>query len=392
MRAKSPSPEALARANHRLDGLLGEAREALRALELARATEIYDLVEIMGEAVGETRLLAEGAQGIGMVHLLRGELLDAERAFVRARPWMHDPLQIDELDSRLAFTRYERGELDEADRTFATQAQPSVGVRRHRLLGYRGNVARARGEYADALAHYHAASAALAELGERTYRVTFEMDASVVHLLQGDALAALRRLEQLEQQGPPVPLLRVLIGHYRELARAGLGMPERDVPSTSLPLEWPLARIREIARGSADAALAELTGNGPISSHVSLSLQIVQRQRGVLVRAAGRTLIVAADGSFFGLGALRKSLLQQSPAARLLLALTRARQRRPGVFLEGARLVEQVWPNEPLLPSAAKNRLHVTLAALRKAGLREVLESAAGGYRIARDVEVAVVA
>lgn len=75
---------------------------------------------------------------------------------------------------------------------------------------------------------------------------------------------------------------------------------------------------------------------------------------------------------------------------RILGALARARAESPGRGLTAAELVEAGWPGERILPAAAKNRLRVAVAWLRKHALGDAIVSVGDGYALdARIVEVA---
>jgi hypothetical protein len=49
-------------------------------------------------------------------------------------------------------------------------------------------------------------------------------------------------------------------------------------------------------------------------------------------------------------------------------------------------LVHAVWPNERILPAAAKNRLQVTLHHLRSLGLRDLILRRDGGWLLCPQV------
>lgn len=71
---------------------------------------------------------------------------------------------------------------------------------------------------------------------------------------------------------------------------------------------------------------------------------------------------------------------------RLLVALARARAAAPGQPLGTRALITAGWPDERILPRAARNRLHVALHRLRRLGLTSVLRCASGGWLVASDV------
>ncbi len=70
----------------------------------------------------------------------------------------------------------------------------------------------------------------------------------------------------------------------------------------------------------------------------------------------------------------------------MVLATKRADE--PSEITSPEALIAAVWPGEHIAPNAAKNRLHVALSALRKAGLAEIIQRVDGGYRL--DPEIAI--
>jgi len=54
----------------------------------------------------------------------------------------------------------------------------------------------------------------------------------------------------------------------------------------------------------------------------------------------------------------------------------------PGSAVDAAALVAAAWPQEKLRPKSAARRLQVALSTLRQMGLRDVVESSGGGYRL----------
>ena len=76
--------------------------------------------------------------------------------------------------------------------------------------------------------------------------------------------------------------------------------------------------------------------------------------------------------------------------AKLLARLVRARLEAPGVYVSRAVLVAHVWEGERLARPIADNRLAVSIASLRKFGLRGLIEASGGGLRIRPDVHIEV--
>src|SRR5262249_6021671 len=70
------------------------------------------------------------------------------------------------------------------------------------------------------------------------------------------------------------------------------------------------------------------------------------------------------------------------PISNLLGALVRGRIERPGAPLSLGELFAAGWPGERATPTAAKNRVHVALSALRNLGVRKALLMRDGGHLI----------
>jgi len=75
---------------------------------------------------------------------------------------------------------------------------------------------------------------------------------------------------------------------------------------------------------------------------------------------------------------------------RALELLVKEHLARPGIAVSTDALVKHIWRDQTILESAARNRLRVTIAKLRKAGLEDFLVTADAGYRLARGVIVRV--
>jgi hypothetical protein len=92
-------------------------------------------------------------------------------------------------------------------------------------------------------------------------------------------------------------------------------------------------------------------------------------------------LEVATDGRGFRIaGGDPVSLVRRGAERRLLLALTRQRLERPGIALGWEALFGEGWPGQRSAPESARSRVYVTVAALRKHGLRDALHTSDEGY------------
>ncbi len=383
----------------RLRTLIAWGEQRARAHELDRASELFDLAYVLGTAAGATDEAALSLAGLGYVAHLRSEIVAAEALYTRAMDTVTVPEQRGIIATRLGFAHYDRGELDAADEmlTRVLRDAPPTSVLAGRAIGFRGNVARARGENERAIALYDEASRILALEGDRRMAATFAMDRAISELLRRRPQSALVRLEELtrDELVRGESQLGSLVNHYTALARLHCGLPAGiadPTPADPVIVHY-LARARQIAQAPSRDAMIELEETAPLNAHARLTLQVMDTLcRPGAARGETRALVVARSGSFFRLGSEEFVPLAQRPVlARLLIALARARLERPGVPIPLERLAELTWPGEQMGAAVMKNRMHVGIATLRKLGLRAALESGGGGYGIARDVDVLIV-
>jgi len=128
-----------------------------------------------------------------------------------------------------------------------------------------------------------------------------------------------------------------------------------------------------------------------------------EHARGVLARQQPRLLALAAaafpreptaapllvgEGWFRAPGAERRDLSRRHTLRRMVEAFVARRVERPGDPLTVDELLAAGWPGEQVLPFAGRNRVHVALTTLRGLGLRALIESIDGGYRLDPTVPV----
>ncbi|MFT5358690.1 MAG: hypothetical protein ACI9KE_005929 [Polyangiales bacterium] len=102
--------------------------------------------------------------------------------------------------------------------------------------------------------------------------------------------------------------------------------------------------------------------------------EAVQEERNALVVDRGVTWLVAPDG-------VRYELASRTAPRRVLRRLVQEAQ-SGDALVSLDELLEAGWPGEQPVYETGRNRVHVALAALRKTGLRDVIQRLDGGYRI----------
>ncbi|MCB9686183.1 MAG: tetratricopeptide repeat protein [Alphaproteobacteria bacterium] len=356
----------------RMQGDFAEAEEAQRR---ALATWVE-----LGSAPGQAACWSHLAHLAGA----RGDRDGALSAYVRAEQLAAEP----EQRGRIRFNRinYESTWGDPADalaRVASALADAEASGNdelRALVLGLAALASLPAGEPPErTLSRVEEALATLVETGQHGVALAVRMTAAIAHGLAGnadDALVALALAEEEARRWSLPPLISV--GGIRALVALRAG---RRAEAEAVDLERTCAdeTVRRLARlalaGDEDALRAEvavLDRVGTICARRS-----VARLAGSLVTLP-TTLRLAADGDWYELAGRRVDLRRRGPMRRLLVALARAR----GEVLSTDDLIELGWPEERILPDAARMRLHTAVRTLRKTGLGELIETVEGGYRL----------
>jgi hypothetical protein len=96
---------------------------------------------------------------------------------------------------------------------------------------------------------------------------------------------------------------------------------------------------------------------------------------------SSRRLSVDRRGRRFHLtGTAPVCLRRRRKLQPLLAALVAQRLSRPGIPIPVEALIACGWPDERVLPRAARARLHVAISSLRQMGLGPLLRHDRGGY------------
>ncbi|MEM9696894.1 MAG: hypothetical protein AAGA56_30440, partial [Myxococcota bacterium] len=145
-------------------------------------------------------------------------------------------------------------------------------------------------------------------------------------------------------------------------------------------------------QASASRRLGDAAQGRPALVEVSDDARIASR---LLARSLGETsanLEIEGQGRWFRPpGGDRKELDKYEAARRILLALAESRRSSPAALLDRDQLFAAGWPGVRIDEGSARNRLHVTLAKLRKLGLKPFLLREAEGYRLDPDVPLRLV-
>ena len=159
------------------------------------------------------------------------------------------------------------------------------------------------------------------------------------------------------------------------------------------PVEHPFANelfaAAERVVSSLDGAKAlrlpldDITRASPIIRSFEAALVATIAEREQLGALPAPSVPITLDGSehTIEVGSQKTTLSRHALLRRLLAALLEV----DGEAVSSDALIAAGWPDERIIASAASNRLRVAIAKLRGMGLREVLETEPGGYRLSLD-------
>ncbi len=379
--------------------LLALASRAMERRELEDAQLIAHGVALLAEGASQRTVAALAHQMEARIHHLREDMDAARDAFARAvlvQRENGDERGALRTEIALAFVLYDQGDgsgaarkLDEVE----ARAGEHLASLAPQLAGYRGNLARQRGEHARAHALYATAIASANERGDPLFALVFAMDDGITLLLEDDAVAAHASLSRTMDGVGELPasdgrvVLRSTVRHYLTLVRLALGVPVEDVQEG--PPSESLRAMREtLARARSEVALGELEEVGLRTEHARVTRTILERI--TRARSDRARVIVQRDGRYIVRGDGRVDLSQRSALRNLLRALIETLPPSQGGSGADARapsaLIAAGWPDEQIMPRAAKNRLHVALTTLRQLGLGAALRSVDHAYQLDGEV------
>jgi tetratricopeptide (TPR) repeat protein len=400
--APEVSPLLRARCATRAHHALGERTKAVEALATALHGTNLDPVHA-----------AFGRLELGVAHHRLRQLDDATACY-RAAESALDALGLSRgrmlALTNLAAIDHDRGHLDDARDGYRTAIAEAASLDSRRLQGiFRSNLGALlieQGQLDDARATLRQAVRCLQdERDDRLLAIT-RVNQAAVELLEGHLDAAdARYADALTLLGDEDPASSALCHARRGAVAALRGQLDRarqhhDRADAIVPEDDPLTvRVVELwrslldwAAGDRTSALgrrrAALSGTPALvstSDEARLVVRLLERSAG----EPGAALLVGPAGAWFRVpGHDRIDVARYGAAARILHQLAATAEAHPGAASDADSLIGAGWPGERILPGAAKNRLGVALARLRKLGLRDQLQKTKDGWRLDPDWSV----
>jgi tetratricopeptide (TPR) repeat protein len=389
---------------------------------LEEAQQLFEQAEALSPALGQ----ATGGvyEVLGLASALRqGSRAEAARALLeqhlgRVEHPTHRALLELELSLADADAQAYSAALERLTRARPALEAPGWTADSARAVLLEGVLKLCLGKLPEAIQQLEEAVACSERIGERRNQAYSLGYLGVARLELGEVEAALPLLQRAQRQivhdGD-----RALFASYEAALHAGTGDLERARLKLSQATARPATpfleraiRLQQVhllvaeawsraARGDTGAA-SEASGEAaqlldavsPDSADAHLAMRLARRALAQAPAAAGevQSLTVDRKGAWFTRAGTRIDCSRSANVRRALVCLTEERLLRPGYSLGWRELVSRIWPEQAMLESAAKNRLRVTIAALRKAGLHKEIMTDGTGYRLSEQVPVRWVA
>jgi len=351
-------------------GRRGEAEQRYR--EAVAALELEDDRRELGLALSNFGGLMVERGDNGEARALWGRAL---RCFALAKDARAEAVTLGDL----GLLDHEAGALDEAERRYRRALAIHEGLRNLRFVGIvsqdLGELLSLRGSPLEARRHLERAVVLQRRVGDARQLMLAEASLAFAELVAGDEEAARARLDAVRDRAPE-DLHSVMALHAAGLRLGAL----REANA-----EGDLSAQKQIV-AEVESAVSAL---GEAPDEARRAAQMILAELGRLRRARGWT--IAEDARFFVTpDDARVELARKKVWRRLLVALLERRLEAPGEALSMETLVRRGWPDQRVLQSAARNRLHVALSGLRKAGLDPLIQKCGDGYLLDPEVEVAV--
>lgn len=329
----------------------------------------------------------------------------AERAYVGARRLHQGELGALAV-AELAQLRLELGDearastlVDEAEHAEERSLLADVAI-----VARRGFIDLSRDKLEVAKQRLQRALFLLSRIGYRRFEGGVLGYLGVIELESGRYLQSRALLEQACELLIDYPGARGLFASWWARLELDAGNAERarllaaDVPA--LAANIPLSVASHVLLHGHDAALREALTAAPLpgaktsaycgSLDVRLAARHFTRTAPVAATTSSSDLILQADGSAFEIAHQIFSIKKHMAMRRILVRLVERHLASPGTTLDVETLAAAGWPGERIRDDAARNRVKVAVAGLRKHGLRDILVHHGTGYSLRLDLTVEV--
>jgi len=363
--------------------LLGNVAQL--ACDLDRARALYEESLVHARRASDLRLEALVVGHLATLAYERHDDAAAESAFLDAcdkHRRASDPHGQAITTANMGLVSWERGDVSVALTQLgeALDLAEKVGSRLHEgvIRAIRGVVQLSASDTTAATQDLEQARERLHQAGDARTELFAQCGLLELAARNDDASAATSALEQARtlygNAEGPVPACLVGLAEARLESMRALALLTDDAAAAATHLE----AARERLAAAPTLPSAEVRA---IRRFVEDALRDPRFPAAAPAEDESTFLLIGNDGRWFRApGGEPIDIATRGPLRRIVAALSEARIKTPPIALDVAELLERGWPGERVIPEAAKNRVYVAVATLRKLGLKEVLLRRDDGY------------
>jgi len=351
--------------------VLGLSSALLQSLEFSGALLVLeDYLRVATDPVGRARALVE----LAFVHLGAGDAVSCRRAGLTANAEL-ERLGLEALQRRaqlvLALEMQMSDRLEEAEvmlRALASRNDEASSVPQY-AAGYLGVLCLQTQRYqeADELL-------ARARPFDRGHVALFSAYRCAVAAARGDVRLAKVIASHIDRNHAPpclLPAIELQSAHI-DVADARRLEVAMDFAAAARARDRAYAAVARTVPAGMDILLARRIAMHAIEEH--WARRRMPKPRSVFVHERGEWFSVDAGP--------RVDCTRNANWRKALLALAHGRLARPARALDVSTLIGEIWNGERIRHAAGHNRLRVTIAGLRKAGLSDILVRENDGYKL----------
>jgi predicted ATPase len=249
-----------------------------------------------------------------------------------------------------------------------------------------GTVRHERGNLEGAAAAYHTVSDGMSRVGVPTLQAMACSAWGALLATRDDIEGAKQKFQEVDTILASVPM-----AHWQAIAHIHRGHLDLALARQDASAGRTVSCAKR--RADAERRIAAWAPHAALSDDVRQALCWLEiaLERSAQLDFPSDALVVAEDGAWFRAPrAWRIDLGRRTHLRAVLRALAVAVTSAPGRPLTRQDILRAGWPGERIVPRAGASRVYVTILELRDLGLRDLLQSKAGGYMLSPEVPLVI--